>query len=263
MLNLYTAILPSDNSQLLMQALDIRGLKEEIANMAAFCFDIEDGNLKKLPAEKRYYLYHASGRGSIPQGFQTRAVVMPDRIPSKDYNIFYKSLPKDFDVGKVWGLSSLHELKQPQDVTTDTIAYLDGMDVRLYEAYEVCGIADAAYLELYQMLLANSAIKKCALCGKYFVMKGDYSTKYCDRKQKGRKQTCQQIGSSRDFRSRMAKSPAQVEYMRAYKRMHSRIKYGMITKEKFGIWRDDAKAQTLLCEQGGLSLDELRALLGN
>jgi len=53
----------------------------------------------------------------------------------------------------------------------------------------------------------------------------------------------------------MAKSPAQMEYMRAYKRMHSWIKYG--------IWRDDAKAQTLLCEQGGLSVNDLKILLGN
>ena len=51
--------------------------------------------------------------------------------------------------------------------------------------------------------------------------------------------------------------------MKAYKRMHSRIKYGMITRERIGDWRDDAKAQALLCEQGDLSLCDLKRLSGN
>jgi hypothetical protein len=40
-------------------------------------------------------------------------------------------------------------------------------------------------------------------------------------------------------------------------------KYVMITREQFGDWRDDAKAQTVLCEQGGLSSGDLKTLLGN
>jgi hypothetical protein len=262
-LDLYTAILPYDNTVLLTKMLDLKTLRAEITKMAEFCFDIEAEHFKKISAEKRYYFYHASGRGSIPQGFKTRVVVLPNKISPDDYRIFYQTLPKDFDVGKVWQLSSLHELKRPQEVTADTAEYLSRADLRLYEAYEVCSIADMAYLEIYQMILANTAIKKCALCGKYFVMKGDYITKYCDRRAKGKKQTCQHLGSSRDFRERKAKSPAHVEYMKAYKRNHSRIKYGMISKEKFNEWQVEAKEKTALCEQGELSVEELRVWLKN
>ena len=263
MLNLYTAILPYDNTILLTHTLNLKALKAKLTEMAVFCLDTEAEHLSKLSAEKRYYFYHASGRGSIPQGFQTRVVVLPNKIPLKDYSVFYKTLPKDFDVSKIWELSSMHELKEPQEVTADTAAYLNDSDIRIYEAYEARGIADMAYLEFYQMLLANAAIKKCSLCGRYFAMKGDYSTKYCDRKARGRKQTCQQLGSSRDFRSRTAESPVKVEYLKAYKRMHSRIKYGIITKEKFNEWNDAAKDKASLCERGGISLDDLIKFLGN
>ena len=263
MLDLYTAILPYDNDILLKQTLDLKTLKAEIEKMAVFCFDNESEYLRKISAEKRYYFYHASGSGSIPQGFQTRVVVIPDKIPVDNYDIFYKKLPKDFNASKMWEFSSMYDVKRPQDVTDDTAEYLRNADIRLYEAYDVSSVADMAYLELYQMLLANSAIKKCAMCDKYFVMKGDYSNKYCDRRAKGKKQTCQHLGSSRDFRERKAKSPAYVEYMKAYKRMHSRIKYGMLTKEKINDWRDAAKEKTALCEQGEMSIEELRCWLGN
>jgi len=94
-------------------------------------------------------------------------------------------------------------------------------------------------------------------------MKGDYSNKYCDRIPKVKKQTCQQLGLSKDFCTRMVKSPAQVENMKAYKRMHSRIKYWMITKEKFGVLRSATKKQAALCERSDVSISELKRFFGN
>lgn len=113
------------------------------------------------------------------------------------------------------------------------------------------------------MLLNNIAVKKCEWCGKYFVLKGDYGTKYCNRIPKGKKQTCQHLGSTRDFNERVKKSDANIEYGKAYKRMHARIKYGMLSKEDFKKWNMKAVAQTQLCEAGSLSLEELKEWLGN
>lgn len=263
MLDLYTNIIPYDNAVLLTQMLNLKTLIAGIKELAAFCFDVEMEHFGKLSAEKRYYYYHASGRGSIPQSLRTRVLALPDKILPEDYGVFFKTLPKDFDMGKVWKLSSVHGLKQAQDITKDTADYLSNEDIKLYEAYEVQSISEMAYLEIYQMLLANTAIKKCDLCGKYFVMKGDYNNKYCDRKAPGKKQTCQHLGSSKDFRLRKSNSPTYMEYMKAYKRMHSRINYGLITKEKFDIWRDAAKEKKELCERGELAVEDFKAWLGN
>ena len=45
--------------------------------------------------------------------------------------------------------------------------------------------------------------------------------------------------------------------------MHSRIKYGMITNEKFHEWNNQANGKLLMCEDGELSLEDLKAWLGN
>lgn len=263
MLDFYTCILHFDNNTILNNLLDLKTSRNKALNFAEFCFDIEDKNFKKLSAEKRYYFYSATGRGSIPQNFKTRVVALPNKIPSSDYSVYFKTLPDDFDVSKVWELSSLHDLKVPQDICDKTIDHLKKADVKIYEAYEVSSIPDLVYLELYQMVLSDISIKRCGLCGKHFVLKGDYKNKYCDRIMPGNKRTCQQIGSSKDYNKRVAKSPAQTEYMRAYKRMHSRIGYSMITKQQFIAWQHTAKENTKRYEQGEIDIEELKALLRN
>jgi hypothetical protein len=242
LIDLYTSILPFDNAALLEDVLNLKHLKEKALEIISFCLDVDTEKLNSLTAEKRYFFYTASRRGSLPQSFKSRVITLPNKIPVKDYSVFYKSLPSDFNISKVWELSSLDELKTPQDVTDDTIEFLKQQNIQLYDAYEVNSFADIVYLELYQMLLNNIAVKKCEWCGKYFVLKGDYGTKYCSRIPKGKKQTCQHLGSTRDF-NKVKKSEANIEYGKAYKRMHARIKYGMLSKEDFKKWNMKAIAQ--------------------
>ena len=60
-----------------------------------------------------------------------------------------------------------------------------------------------------------------------------------------------------------------LRYGKAYKRMHARIKYGMLTKEEFKKWNMKAIEKTQLCEDENLpedkrpSLEELKEWLGN
>ena len=263
LIDLYTSILPVDNAVLLDDVLNVKRLKEKALEIIGFCLDVDTEKLNSLTAEKRYFFYTASRRGSLPRNFKSRVITLPDKISMKDYNVFYKKLPDNFDVSTVWKLTSLDELKTPQDVTDSTIEFLKQENVQLYDAYEVNSFADIIYLEVYQMILNNIAVKKCEWCGKYLVLKGDYGTKYCSRIPRGKKQTCQHLGSTRDFNARVKKSDASVEYGKAYKRMHARIKYGMLTKEDFKKWNMKAVVQTQLCEDGKLSFEELKEWLGN
>jgi len=255
LIDLYTSILPMNNNTLLNGVLNLKPLKEKASEIIEFCLDVDTEKLNSLTAEKRYFFYAASRRGSLPRNFKSRVITLPDKIPMKDYNMFYKKLPDDFDVSMI--------LKIQQNITDSTIDYLKQEDIQIYEAYEVNNFADMIYLELYQMILNNIAVKKCEWCGKYFVLKGDYGTKYCSRTPKGKKQTCQHLGSTRDFNERAKKSDAGIEYSKAYKRMHARIKYGMLTKEEFKKWNMKAIEKTQLCEADGLSLEKFKEWLGN
>ena len=263
LIDLYTSILPADNETLLKETLNLKLLKEKATEIVRFCLDIETEKLGKLTAIQRYFYYYSSGRGRIPQNFKSRIITLPNRIPLNDYPVFYKPLPIGFDVSMVWELTSLSDLKTPQDITDGTIEYLQKRDIQIYKAYEINSFADIIYLELFYMILNNVSIKRCEWCGKYFVLKGDYVNKYCSRLPFGKQQPCRQLGSSRDFQKRVKKSEANVQYMRAYKRMHSRIKYGMLTKEGFKKWNMEAVGKTQLCEAGELSMEEFKKWMGN
>jgi hypothetical protein len=252
-----------DNDTLLNDVLNLEPIREKALEIVRFCLDTGTDKLNRLDAARRYFYYFASCRGRIPCDFKTRIVTVPDRIPVNDYTVFYKPLPKDFRARDLFTLNTLSELKRPQNITDKTVDYLTKAEIQVDTAYEVTTFADMVYLELYQMILYNISVKKCELCGRYFVLKGEYKGKYCDRIPRGYKQTCQQIGSTRDYNQRNKKSEPKAEYMRAYKRMHSRIKYGMITKEEFKQWNLKANDMTRLCDSENLSLDEFKQWLGN
>ena len=62
--------------------------------------------------------------------------------------------------------------------------------------YEFQTIEDILELEFTKMLEANVRFRKCKRCGKYFIMKGNYDTNYCDRVAEGEKRTCQEIAAA-------------------------------------------------------------------
>lgn len=259
----YSTILPTDNDTLLNDVLNLETIREKALEIVRFCLDAETDRLNQLDAAKRYFTYLASGRGKLPCDFKTRIIAVPDRIPVEDYRVFYKPLPKGVKAKALFTLTSFADLKQPQDITDSTIEYIKKADVRVDEAYEVNSITDMVYLELYQMILCNVSVRKCGVCGRYFVRKGDYNEKYCDRIPRGYKQTCQQIGSTRDYNQRNKQSKPRAEYMKAYKRMHSRIKYGMITKDEFKQWNLKANDILRLCDSGEVPLEEFKQWLRN
>jgi hypothetical protein len=259
----YSTILPTGNDTLLNDFLNMEQLREKALEIIRFCLDMDTEKLNRLEADKRYYYYFASGRGRIPLDFKSRIITIPDKIPMESYPVFYKPMPKDFKARTMLTVASLSDLKTPQEITDDTIDFLTSQDIQIHEAFEVDHFSDIVYLEFFQMILNNISVKKCELCGRYFVRKGEYGGKYCDRILRGYKQTCQQIGSTRDYNQRNNRSETRQEYMRAYKRMHSRIKYGMLTREDFKKWNMEANAKMLLCDSSELSLEEFKKWLGN
>lgn len=55
------------------------------------------------------------------------------------------------------------------------------------------------------MIEHNIRIKKCKNCGKYFVLKGDYSTDYCDRIPDGEKFTCKKLAAMKARKKKSAR----------------------------------------------------------
>jgi hypothetical protein len=52
------------------------------------------------------------------------------------------------------------------------------------------------------MLELDMQIKRCKNCGRYFILKGNYQTEYCDRIPEGETQNCQSIGALAKYAQR-------------------------------------------------------------
>ena len=78
-------------------------------------------------------------------------------------------------------------------------------------------------LEFSKMLEFGMRFRKCKRCGKYFCMKGNYNTRYCDHIQPGETKTCQEIAAKENYKEKVASDPAIAIYNRYYKRYAARV----------------------------------------
>lgn len=109
--------------------------------------------------------------------------------------------------------------------------------------------ADFLYFEFTELLKQGLQIRKCKLCGQYFVLQSKHLTLFCDRTYQG-KRTCKQVGNKLEYDRRIAADPALREYERIYKARHAQMERdeqkessadaGM-AKMNFSKWANSAK----------------------
>ncbi|MCL2843522.1 MAG: DUF6076 domain-containing protein [Oscillospiraceae bacterium] len=117
-----------------------------------------------------------------------------------------------------------------------------GEQFSLVEVYTVSDLATICYLEFMRMAQLGILVRKCKNCARYFILKGEYDTKYCDLPPLGNaKRTCRQIGATNLFKEKVAESPVLSEYNKIYRRFHSRKRNGIITPDQFKTWTTQAK----------------------
>lgn len=99
--------------------------------------------------------------------------------------------------------------------------------------------------------------RQCKYCGKYFGIVGNYNTEYCPRKvfQAGGK-TCKDLGSFRLYEKKLLENPVVREYKRSYKAHNARVSMGIMTRNEFNLWSEQAREKRDMCLKGDLALDE-------
>ncbi len=104
--------------------------------------------------------------------------------------------------------------------------------------------------------------RKCKYCGKYFGIVGNYNTEYCSRKvfQAGGK-TCKDLGSFRIYEQKQLENPVVREYKRSYKAHNARVSKGLMTRDEFNTWSEQAREKRDMCLRGELDFDEFVAWL--
>lgn len=113
-------------------------------------------------------------------------------------------------------------------------------EYRIYQYYEVESLQALLKMDFYKALEAGYIIRKCEYCGRYFLLKKGYKTKYCDNPAPDNpKYTCAQLGYHRKgIKELQADNPKAQSLRRCYLRIDKDLSRGVITrKEKEVLYR--------------------------
>ena len=133
---------------------------------------------------------------------------------------------------------------------------------RLSEVYTASNITSLLYVEFMKMIQNDVSVKKCECCHKYFVVKGKYDMKYCEREVNGEK-VCQKNGAIETFKNKVQDNDIYKEYEKVYKRFYARKRRGLLTQEQFDIWLKKAAKLKKDALIGILSKDEFKVAISD
>lgn len=145
-----------------------------------------------------------------------------------------------------------------------TMPEMIALSVMQADEYETCiceSIEQQIEFELIQLLMSDTGMRKCKRCGKYFIMKGNYDTNYCDRIAEGETRNCQDLAAQENYKKKMADNAAIPLYQKYYKRYAARVRVRQIKEPDFKKWKYQAMTKRDECSDGKITLAEFEAWL--
>ena len=266
--SLYSAVCPPlyedsndlDLDKLLWYGNYLLELQKEYREMIEFCYD-EDFHseiLGKLYPSERYNLYLMSKK-------------YPTSIERKEKVMFSTSARRGNQMP--FGMSADEWAERMAKLnlkpTEEAIAFakefnlpVNSLMFRLQHPtfmsvwYKVQTIEEMLELEFTKMLEQNIRFRKCKRCGRYFIMKGNYETRYCDRVAPGETRNCQELAAIENYKAKTADDKALAIYSKYYKRYAARVKVRQIKEADFKKWKYKAMDMRDRCSDGEISADE-------
>ena len=129
--------------------------------------------------------------------------------------------------------------------------------------YSVSTIHDMLELEFTKMLEYGTRLHKCKICGRYFIVKGNYVSDFCNRIREGQTRTCQQIGAQKKYDEKLQTNEAVALVRKYYKRYYARTKVNQIKPDAFKKWNYKAVEMRDKCETGEITAAEFEEWLYN
>ncbi len=252
-------------------------LQQEYKELVAACFAETpyDAEIKEFTAATRFYFYcmmqNTGLFHSLTYHYTCRRVAkcvgekngcafttdVTESLPAARYKKYLETLEDMQNVGRTAPNRFEQAYDLPVTFTELNIALPAILDVE----YELSRLDEALVLEFEQMLRMNLRMKRCKNCGRYFVLKGNYPTDYCDKIPQGESKSCQTIAATGKYAQKLNECPPLAIYNKEYKRLHGRMSSGKITHEQFNTWKSKAKLLRDQCAQGLVSEEDFRAWL--
>ncbi len=240
-------------------------LQQEYKEMIEFCFDEDyypEILSERLPAE-RFYIYRKL-KGLSPYLTRKEEVAFSNRVNGTEMpygmtpqdimnRLSVKPIPNDYHKA----------LAEKYQTSADRVLALTTLPTFLSQHYTFGAVADILELEFTKMLEHNVRFRKCKRCGKYFIMKGNYDTNYCDRIAEGETRNCQDLAAQENYKKKMADNAAIPMYQKYYKRYSARVRVKQIKEDAFKKWKYQAITKRDECSDGIITLAEFEQWLEN
>jgi hypothetical protein len=107
----------------------------------------------------------------------------------------------------------------------------------LFETYHFDSLGSFLYFDFFRGIKSNYIPKKCANCGRYFLLSAGKYSEYCEASLKEDKtKTCRDIGSRKKYDDKCKTDPIWQTYNRAYKAHYARLMKKKMANSEFEKW---------------------------
>ena len=240
----------------------ILNLQEEILSLIEFCYDEKyyPTLLQNLTASERFNIYTRVSDTHLlfnrTEVYQTGSLITASAVPI--VKLSNRSVSEHLA-----GINdeSATEFAQKYGLDTDFAKMMVALPTYNSVYYKCSTIFDMLMLEFTKMLEYDVRFRKCKNCGKYFIMKGNYQTDFCDRIPEGQTKSCQTLGAVKNYKDKVKTSGAWSLYNKYYKRYFARMKANNIDVDVFKKWQYAATAMRDDCVDGKVSESEFEVFL--
>ena len=234
-------------------------LQKEYLELIEFCYDEDlypDALGKLYPSERYAILRNYQDIPSVSTRKETVSFsairgsgdTMPYGLPGSELIGILRSKPEK--------TADHIALAEKLGVSADELALRIHLRSFMTVEYHFRSVQEILELEFTKMLEQKIRFRKCRRCGKYFIMKGNYDTHYCDRIAEGETRNCQELAAAEKYRAKIADNKAIPVYNKYYKRYAARVKARQIKENDFKKWRYRAISLRNDCADGIISLEE-------
>ena len=260
--SLYSAICPpllkdleSVSKSIRIYANYILTLQREYRDLIEFCYDENffPDILGRLSPAERYSIFRSiKGYPTVShrdESFEAGIATVGENNPpySIDIDTFRKKVTKTIPE------KDIAPLAEKYNMNPGKLAAIFSIPRGINVYYKFGSLSEILDLEFTQMLEKNIRFRKCKRCGRYFIMKGNYDTNYCDRIEPGTNRTCKDLAAQENYKKKTEGNEAIALYHKYYKRYAARVKVRQIKEQDFKKWKYEAIVKRDECSNGKIT----------
>ena len=239
----------------------LKALQTRLMELITFVFDEEyyPSVLKKLSANQRYALYCRANDCTVRYEYQY--IFDYPELEENPLSNYFSAAQFIGPENEQYENDELRDFCIDHHILQEELETISVFPCEPLTRFQCSSIEDMLMFELWEMLTKSVRFRKCKRCGRYFIMKGNYDTNYCDRVAEGETRNCQELAAQENYKKKMADNAAIPLYQKYYKRYAARVRVRQIKEPDFKKWKYQAMTKRDECSDGKITLQEFEEWL--